>query len=344
MIAANIWRGVPFVAITLLAGLQTISPSLLRGGGARRRDAVAAVPLRHAAAADADHRRRDDVLGAVHVHRLPADLRAHARRPAQRDAPDGDAVVPARDLRAAASAKARRSRPRWCRSCSRRSCSATSACSAARWQQGGATSDAMARRTRRRSTDTQGMNYLESLPRARRHASTCRSRVFLIVLLFPFYWMAITAFKPNDELLSREGNPFWVIAPDARPLPEAAVRHRVSRTGCGTRCWSRSSSTFLSLVCSVLAAYAIERLRFRGAQLRRPGDLPRLPGAAVDPVHPARGDRLQARPLRHALALILTYPTFLIPFCTWLLMGYFRSIPLELEECALIDGATAGRS
>ena len=39
-------------------------------------------------------------------------------------------------------------------------------------------------------------------------------------------------------------------------------------------------------------------------------------------------------------ALILTYPTFLIPFSTWLLMGYFRSIPYELEECALIDGAT----
>ena len=39
-------------------------------------------------------------------------------------------------------------------------------------------------------------------------------------------------------------------------------------------------------------------------------------------------------------ALILTYPTFLVPFCTWLLMGYFRSIPYELEECALIDGAS----
>ena len=39
-------------------------------------------------------------------------------------------------------------------------------------------------------------------------------------------------------------------------------------------------------------------------------------------------------------ALILTYPTFLIPFCTWLLMGYFKAIPRELEECAMIDGAT----
>ncbi len=40
------------------------------------------------------------------------------------------------------------------------------------------------------------------------------------------------------------------------------------------------------------------------------------------------------------LALILTYPTFLMPFCTWLLIGYFKSIPYELEECAMIDGAT----
>ena len=71
---------------------------VLRGLGDRRRDALAAVPPRHLAAADADHRRRHDVLGAVHLHRLPADLRHHARRPAQRDAPDGDALVPARDL------------------------------------------------------------------------------------------------------------------------------------------------------------------------------------------------------------------------------------------------------
>ena len=76
-------------------------------------------------------------------------------------------------------------------------------------------------------------------------------------------------------------------------------------------------------------------------QLCRAGDLPRLPGAAVDPVHPAgarwcSSSACSTRPV----ALILTYPTFLIPFCTWLLIGYFKSIPYELEECALIDGAT----
>src|SRR6266567_4875955 len=60
--------------------------------------------------------------------------------------------------------------------------------------------------------DSQGMNYLVSLPR---RVVTIYTPIvgFLIVLLFPFYWMAITAFKPDAELLSREGNPFWVTNP-----------------------------------------------------------------------------------------------------------------------------------
>ncbi len=99
-------------------------------------------------------------------------------------------------------------------------------------------------------------------------------------------------------------------------------------------------STALSLFCSVLAAYAIERLRFRGSRYVGmsiflaylvPPSILFIPLAAI--VY-----KFQLFDTR--LALILTYPTFLIPFCTWLLMGYFRSIPFELEECALIDGAS----
>ena len=99
-------------------------------------------------------------------------------------------------------------------------------------------------------------------------------------------------------------------------------------------------STLLSLFCSVLAAYAIERLRFRGSRYVGmsiflaylvPPSILFIPLAAI--VY-----KFQLFDTR--LALILTYPTFLIPFCTWLLMGYFRSIPFELEECALIDGAS----
>jgi multiple sugar transport system permease protein len=103
-------------------------------------------------------------------------------------------------------------------------------------------------------------------------------------------------------------------------------------------------STFVSLLCSVLAAYAIERLRFRGARQTGlsiflaylvPPSILFIPLAAIV---------FQLGLFDTRWALILTYPTFLIPFSTWLLMGYFRSIPFELEECALIDGASRCRS
>src|SRR5438445_813733 len=71
-----------------------------------------------------------------------------------------------------------------------------------------------ARRSRRMKddTDAQGMGYLDSLPR-RAITLYLPLAIFVFVLLFPFYWMTITAFKPDAELLSRAGNPFWVIAP-----------------------------------------------------------------------------------------------------------------------------------
>ena len=186
-------------------------------------------------------------------------------------------------------------------------------------------------------TDTQGMNYLVSLPR-RLVTVWLPLTVFLIVLLFPFYWMVITTFKPNEELLSREGNPFWVIHPTLDH-----IKKLLFDTAYPDWLWNTIlvsvTSTFLSIFCSVLAAYAIERLRFRGARYVGmsiflaylvPPSILFIPLAAM--VY-----KLNLFDTR--LALILTYPTFLIPFCTWLLMGYFKSIPLELEECALIDGA-----
>ena len=110
VIAANVWRGVPFVAISLLAGPADHPAVAARGGGARRRHLLAAVPAHHPAAADADHRRGDDLLGALHLHRLPAHLRPDPRRPGERHPPDGDALLPARASPAASSARARRSR------------------------------------------------------------------------------------------------------------------------------------------------------------------------------------------------------------------------------------------
>ncbi|MGE5336473.1 MAG: carbohydrate ABC transporter permease [Gemmatimonadota bacterium] len=187
-------------------------------------------------------------------------------------------------------------------------------------------------------TDSQGMNYLVSLPR-RVVTVYIPLLGFLFVLLFPFYWMVVTTFKPNEELLSPTGNPFWVIHPTL-----AHIKKLLFDTSYPEWLWNTMLvavvSTFLSLICSVLAAYAIERLRFRGS---------RYVGMAIFLAYlvppsilfiPLATMVYKLGLFDTRLALILTYPTFLIPFCTWLLMGYFKSIPFELEECALIDGAS----
>jgi multiple sugar transport system permease protein len=188
------------------------------------------------------------------------------------------------------------------------------------------------------TVDSSGMNYLVSLPR-RVFTIYLPLGAFLFVLLFPFYWMAMTAFKPDAELLSREGNPFWISNPTL-----AHVKKLLFETQYPEWLWNTILvsvvSTFVSIVFSVLAAYAIERLRYRGSRYVGasiflaylvPPSILFIPLATM--VY--KLDLFDTR-----LALILTYPTFLIPFCTWLLMGYFKSIPFELEECALIDGAS----
>jgi multiple sugar transport system permease protein len=186
--------------------------------------------------------------------------------------------------------------------------------------------------------DNAGMGYLDT--RMRRFVTLYLPLgVFVFVLLFPFYWMATTAFKPNAELLSRAGNPFWVANPTL-----AHFKHLLFETPYPEWMWNTVLitvvSTFVSLAASVFAAYAIERLRFKGSKqvglaiflaYLVPPSILFIPLAAIV---------FKLGLFDTRWALILTYPTFLIPFCTWLLMGYFRSIPYELEECALIDGAT----
>jgi multiple sugar transport system permease protein len=96
----------------------------------------------------------------------------------------------------------------------------------------------------------------------------------------------------------------------------------------------------LSLFASVLAAYAIQRLRFKGSEYV---GLAIYLGYLVPPsilFIPLSTMVFKLGLFDTPLALILIYPTFLVPFCTWLLIGYFKSIPYEMEECALIDGAT----
>jgi multiple sugar transport system permease protein len=187
-------------------------------------------------------------------------------------------------------------------------------------------------------SNIEGMSYLES-PLRKAMTTYLPLGVFVFVLLFPFYWMTTTSFKPNAELLSREGNPFWVHHPTFEHFHKLLFETSYPQWMWNTLLVS-VVSTFASLAASVFAAYAIERLRFKGA---KHVGLAIFLAYLVPPsilFIPLSSVVFQLGLFDTRLALILTYPTFLIPFCTWLLMGYFRTIPHELEECALIDGAT----
>jgi multiple sugar transport system permease protein len=184
-----------------------------------------------------------------------------------------------------------------------------------------------------------GMEYLSNLPR-RVVTIYVPLAAFLFVLLFPFYWMGLTTFKPNEELLDMNTfNPFWVANPTLQHISKLLFE-----TSYPAWLWNTMLisvvSTFISLFCAVCAAYAIERLRYAGSRYVGMGIfLAYLVPPSILFI-PLATMVFKLGIFDSKWALILTYPTFLIPFCTWLLMGYFRSIPYELEECALIDGAT----
>jgi multiple sugar transport system permease protein len=167
--------------------------------------------------------------------------------------------------------------------------------------------------------------------------------VATVVLLFPFYWMLITSLKTNRELIDLSGLPFWVFQPTLEHYRFLLGETSFLRWAFNTLTISLVA-TAISLACSILAGYTLARLRFRGAGAIAaaifvtylvPQTLLFLPLLEV----------VRQLGLTNTLwSMIVTYPTILIPFATWLLMGYFRSIPRELEESALIDGASRLRA
>jgi multiple sugar transport system permease protein len=185
---------------------------------------------------------------------------------------------------------------------------------------------------------SEGMSYLSTLPQ-RLVTIYLPLSIIVIVLLFPFYWMAVTAIKPKEHLLDLdEHNPFFTLQPTFEH-----IRALLFETDYPLWLWNTMfisvAATILSLLASVFAAYAITRIRFKGAQTVGgmiflaylvPPSILFIPLSTVV---------FQYGLFDTPFALILTYPTILIPFSTWLLMGYFKTIPYELEECALIDGA-----
>jgi multiple sugar transport system permease protein len=153
--------------------------------------------------------------------------------------------------------------------------------------------------------------------------------LYSVFLLFPFAWMLIVSIKPDQVLLDTRINPFAIVSPTLENY-----RFLLTETEFPRWIWNTLvvtvGATALSLFCSILIGYALGRFRFRGGNTM---------GIAIFLLYLVPPTLLFIL-YNSYWALILVYPTFLIPFASWLLMGYFRTISGELEDAALVDGAT----
>jgi len=164
--------------------------------------------------------------------------------------------------------------------------------------------------------------------------------VFTVLLAFPFYWMIITSFKQNVDLYTMENNPFLFNAkPTLDHLKFLFTETRFVRW-LGNTAFVGVVVVAITLFLAVPAAYALARLAGRwGERLGIAIFLTYLVPPTLLFIPLSRVVAFLG--LQDSLwALILVYPTFTVPFSVWLLMGFFKSIPRELEDAAMVDGLT----
>jgi multiple sugar transport system permease protein len=163
---------------------------------------------------------------------------------------------------------------------------------------------------------------------------------FLVFAVFPFYHMTLTSLKTDAELYDRTSVPLLIRQGVTLEHYQKLLWDTAFLTWTKNSLMITAIATSLSVVIGTIAAYALARLRFFGVSSFGTGIF-------VTYLVPTS---LLFLPLAQVVnwlgladskwSLVVTYPTFLVPFCTWLLMGYFRTVPKEVEECAMVDGAT----
>src|SRR5262249_52896663 len=168
----------------------------------------------------------------------------------------------------------------------------------------------------------------------------CSVAFFLVLAAFPFYWMVITSFKSNADLYNVTNIPFWFNDP-----PTLEHFHYLFEKTLFTT-WLLNSLiiglcvTAITLVTAVPGAYSLARMTGRNGEALGIGIFltylvpPTLLFLPLSRVIAGLG-------LQNSMwSLVVVYPTFTIPFCTWLLMGFFKALPVEIEEAAIVDGCS----
>ncbi len=161
--------------------------------------------------------------------------------------------------------------------------------------------------------------------------------VLLLFLLFPFFWVVVTSFKGVPQI-QQGRSPF-------APSPWTIENYRTMLVDTEFPRWFWNTiqvaavSTFLSVTVASFGAYALVRLKWRGQGFVQTAILFTYLMPTVLLFLPLYQIFTNLKLINTLGALMLAYPTFGLPFACWLLMGYYRSIPKELEEAAMIDGA-----
>ncbi len=160
----------------------------------------------------------------------------------------------------------------------------------------------------------------------------------MVIALFPVFWMTITAFKEDADLYRMGQVPFWFHLPPTLKNFRILFSHTYFGTWLVNTVLLSACVVLITVVTAVPAGYVLARLRLRGAESI---------GIAIFLTYLVPAIVLFL-PLARVVgmlglydswwALVVVYPTFTIPFCTWLMMGFFKTLPLEIEEAAWVDG------
>jgi multiple sugar transport system permease protein len=163
---------------------------------------------------------------------------------------------------------------------------------------------------------------------------------FVVLATFPFYWMLITSFKTNPDLYSVEHIPFWFNDPPTLEHFAYLFNETLFARWLLNSLIIGVCVVVITLVAALPAGYSLARMTGRTGETLGIGIFltylvpPTLLFLPLSRIVAELG-------LQNSMwSLVLVYPTFTIPFCTWLLMGFFKAMPREIEEAAIVDGCS----